>query len=138
MKKALAAILVILLGLAAVGGYILLEHTFPVAEPIDCPNEEDVTWISLAQNNDPSISIEVSEFGMFFEGIRKAEPTRIWSVQESPAAENYYTVVVETPDRPYRFHVYAEDSRVYLESPYEGVYQTNQQLLDFLGGFFKD
>ena len=138
MKKALIAAVVVLLVLLSVGGYFLLDSMFPVAAPITCPNEEDIVSISLLQNSDPSSAIEISDFRSVMQGIRIVEPTRGWSIQDYPPTEIYYTIQIETSARLHRYFVYTEDSQVYVESPYNGIYKANQQILDFVAGYFKD
>lgn len=130
-----------LLVFAVMGAPAVYDSFFPMAAPIVCPNEEDIASILLTQSNDSSTAIEISDFGNILQSIHNTQPTRIWSVQDYPAAENYYTIEMKTSawqDRYFRYFVYTEDSQVYLESPYEGVYEANQQLLDFLEKFFKD
>ena len=138
MKKALIAAIIVLLLVIAVGGYFLLDRMFPVAPPIDCPNEEDIRSISLTQNSDPSTSVEVSDFGAVLQNICAGEPTRIWSIQDYPSVEIYYTVEIDTSARQYRYFVYAEGSQVYVEKPYQGVYEVNQQVLDFFADHFRN
>ena len=130
-----------LLVFAVMSASAVYDYFFPMAAPIVCPNEEDIASISLTHNSDPSAVIEISDFGYILQSIRTAQPTRNWSVQDYPAAENYYTVEIKTSaaqDRCFRYFVYAEGSQVYLESPYEGVYKVDQQLLDLLKDSFKD
>ena len=144
MKKEKWLVPVIAVGLAvvlvifAVGGYMIYNYVFPMAEAIDCPDTESVTAISLIQNNNISVTVEAKNFGTFLQNISNAQPTRNWSVQDYPAAENYYTIEIDTPARQYRYFVYTEDSQVYVESPYEGVYQANQQILDLVAKHFED
>lgn len=135
------AVTAALLVFAVMGASAVYNYFFPMAAPIVCPNEEDIASISLTQNNDPSAVIEISDFECILQSIRTAQPTRNWSVQDYPAVENYYTIEIKTSatqDRYFRYFVYTEDSQVYLESPYEGVYKVDQQLLDLLEDSFKD
>lgn len=138
MKKALIAAIILLLLAIAVGGYFLLDHMFPVASPIDCPNKEDIRSISLTQNSDPSTSVDVSDFEAVLQNICAGEPTRIWSIQDYPSVESYYTVELNTLARQYRYFVYADGSQVYVEKPYHGVYKVDQQVLDFFADYFRN
>ena len=130
-----------LLVFAVMGASAVYNHFFPMAAPIVCPNEEDIASISLTQNSDPSAVIEITDFAYILQSIRDTQPTRNWTVNDYPTAENYYTIEIHTSaqqDRYFRYFVYTENSQVYLESPYEGVYEADQQLLDFLDAAFKD
>ena len=73
---------------------------------------------------------------MLLENIRNAEHTRIWSIQDYPAAESYFIVEIETEMRSYRYFVYSEQSELYVECPYEGVYKANQQIYNFAADCF--
>lgn len=128
----------VLLVFAVVSAPAVYDHFFPMAADVVCPNEEDVASVSLMNNSDPSAVIEVTDFGYILYSIRNAQPTRNWSVNDYPTAEHYYTIEINTSTRQYRYFVYIEDSQVYLESPYEGVYKADQQLFDFLEAAFAD
>lgn len=128
----------VLLVIFAVGAYPVYNYLFPMAEAIVCPSGDDITSVSLARSSDPSAAIEISDFATLLQTFRNTKPTRNWSVQDYPAAENYYTIEIDTPARQYRYFVYTEDSQVYVESPYEGVYQANQQILDLVAEHFED
>jgi hypothetical protein len=60
------------------------------------------------------------------------------SVYDYPTAKTYYTIEVDMVARQYRYFLYAENSQVYVELPYEGIYKANQQFLDFVAEYFKD
>ncbi len=138
MKKAWLIMMLALFGLAVIGGYAILDNSFPKAAPIDYPNEETVIAISLAQNNDTSIELEASTFIDILQNIRNAEPTRKMSVNDYPTATTYYTIGIKTAAREYQYFIYAENSNVYIEIPYEGIYKANQQFLGSVADYFND
>ena len=142
LEKILSRIAIIvtiaLLTFAIWGGFAIYDYLFPMADMIVCPKEEDVTSISLTQNNGTNIAIEKHYLEDFLQYIRNAKPTRKWSVHDFPVVESYYIVELDTHEREYRYFVYVENSLVYIERPYDGVYRGNQQLLDFLDAFFND
>ena len=127
-----------LLVFAVMGALAVYDHYFPMASPIVCPNEEDIASISLTHSSDPSAVIEITDFAYILQSIRDTQPTRNWTVNDYPTAEHYYTIEINTAARQERYFVYTEDSQVYLESPYEGVYKVDQQLLEFLEAAFRD
>ena len=128
-----ALLIFLAMGIPAVYNYY-----FPMAESIVCPNDEEITSISLTRNTDPAAVIELSDFAYILQSIRAAQPTRNWSINDYPTVEHYYAVEIKTSERQYRYFVYTENAQVYLESPYEGVYKVEQQLLDLLKDSFKD
>ena len=127
-----------LLVFAVMGASAVYNYFFPMADPIVCPNEEDVTSISLTQNSDPATVIEITDFAYILQSMCDTQPTRNWTVNDYPTAEHYYTIEINTSARLERYFVYTENSQVYLESPYEGVYKVDQQLLAFLEAAFRD
>ena len=137
MKKAWVIIIIALLGIAVIGGYAVLNSIFPKADPIKCPDTESVTAIILIQKEGSPVAVETADFGEILKNITNAQPTRTMSVNDYPTAKTYYTIEVDTAARQYRYFLYAENSQVYIEIPYEGIYKANQQFLDFVAEYFK-
>ena len=141
-KKRLIPIVVmvtlVLLGLSAIGAYVLFDNLFPKAEPVKCPDIEKITIISITQDNGNSVLVETADYGELLQNICKTEPTRMLSVNEIPSVEYDYIIEMETFKREYRYFLYVEDEQVYIESPYEGVYKSNQEFLDWVTAHFKE
>ena len=130
-------IIIALLGIAVIGGYAILNNIFPKADPIKFPDTESITAITLIQKGGSSVAVETADFGEILKNITNAQPTRTMSVNDYPTAKTYYTIEVDTAARQYRYFLYAENSQVYIELPYEGIYKSNQQFLDFVAEYFK-
>ena len=137
MKKTWVIIIIALLGIAVIGGYAILNNIFPKADPIKFPDTESITAITLIQKDGSSVAVETADFGEILKNITNAQPTRTMSVNDYPTAKTYYTIEVDTAARQYRYFLYAENSQVYIELPYEGIYKANQQFLDFVAEYFK-
>ena len=137
MKKTWVIIIIALLGIAVIGGYAVLNNIFPKADPIKFPDTESITAITLIQKDGSSVAVETADFGEILKNITNAQPTRTMSVNDYPTAKTYYTIEVDTAARQYRYFLYAENSQVYIELPYEGIYKSNQQFLDFVAEYFK-
>lgn len=137
MKKTWVIIIIALLGIAVIGGYAILNNIFPKADPIKFPDTESITAITLIQKDGSSVAVETADFGEILKNITNAQPTRTMSVNDYPTAKTYYTIEVDTAARQYRYFLYAENSQVYIELPYEGIYKANQQFLDFVLEYFK-
>ena len=137
MKKTWVIIIIALLGVAVIGGYAILNNIFPKADPIKFPDTESITAITLIQKDGSSVAVETADFGEILKNITNAQPTRTMSVNDYPTAKTYYTIEVDTAARQYRYFLYAENSQVYIELPYEGIYKANQQFLDFVLEYFK-
>ena len=136
MKKAWIIIIIALLGIAVIGGYAVLNNIFPKADPIKFPNAESIIEIILIQKEVSSVAVETADFGEVLTNMTNAQPTRTMSVNDYPTAKTYYTIEVDTVARQYRYFLYAENSQVYIEIPYEGIYKSNQQFLDFVAEYF--
>ena len=137
MKKTWVIIIIALLGIAVIGGYVVLNNIFPKADPIKFSNTESITAITLIQKDGSFVAVETADFGEILKNIANAQPTRTMSVNDYPTAKTYYTIEVDTAARQYRYFLYAENSQVYVELPYEGIYKANQQFLDFVLEYFK-
>ena len=129
MKKVWIAV-VVFLCLATVGGYCVVDHIFPKAGPISCPDTESVVSIVLSQKDDTFAPVAIFEYEWILQEIREAEPTRIMSVNDYPAVKEYYVINIVSTTRSYRYFIYIDDSQVYVELPYEGIYKANQQFYD--------
>ena len=138
MKKTWIVVITVLLAVTIIGGYAVLDNIFPKAKTINCPAAESITTITLIENNGSSLVVEQEDVGKIVKNITDAIPTRTMSVNDYPTAETYYTIEVDTDTRQYRYFLYAENSQVFIELPYEGVYKSNQQFLDFIEEYFKD
>ena len=137
MKKTWVIIIIALLGIAVIGGYAILNNIFPKADPIKFPDTESITAITLIQKDGSSVAVETADFGEILKNITNAQSTRAMSVNDYPTAKTYYTIEVDTAARQYRYFLYAENSQVYIELPYQGIYKSNQQFLDFVTEYFK-
>ena len=138
MKKTWVIIIIALLGIAVIGGYAVLNNIFPKADPIKFPDAESITAITFIQKDGSSVAVETADFGEILKNIANAQPTRTMSVNDYPTVKTYYTIEVDAAARQYRYFLYAENSQVYVELPYEGIYKSNQQFLDFIAEYFKD
>ena len=137
---ALACLVLLLLGLAAV----CLNGMFPKAPPISCPNpvnswdkEKNIFSIHVSHNGGERVPVKNEEIGLVDQHIPYAKPTRRWSVNEVPAAEDYYTIEIAATSRTYLYHIYREGSQVFLEDPYDGVYTVDEKLLDLVASYFE-
>ena len=138
MRKTWIVVISVLLAVAIIGGYAVLNNIFPKADPIKFPDTESITAITLIQKDGSSVAVETADFGEILKNITNAQPTRTMSVNDYPTAKTYYTIEVDTDTRQYRYFLYTENSQVFIELPYEGVYKSNQQFLDFIEEYFKD
>ncbi len=137
MKKLWLIVIIALFGTLIICGYAVFDNVFPKAGPIKCPTIENITSITLTQNNDVSVTMETADFEEFLQYLSNSQPTRMVTVNDYPTAKPYYYIEVDASERQYWYFVYAENSQVYIEIPYEGIYKANEQFLDFVLEYFK-
>ena len=136
---AMACLTILLLGLVT----FCLNSMFPKAPPISCPNplnswdkEKNIFSIHLSHNGGEPVPVKNDEIGLVTQHIPDAEPTRRWSVNEVPVVADYYTIEIAATSRTYLYHIYRENTQVFLEDPYDGVYTVDERLLELVASYF--
>ena len=134
------AVAIIMFVMTFVIGYRAVDHMFPKAKPIDCPEIESITSASLTKDTDESTSIAGDDYAVFLKNIQEAKPTRTMSVNDYPAVESYYVIEIVSAEReyPYYIYLYEDAAEVFLEMPYEGIYKSNQEFYDFVATYFEE
>ena len=141
MKKT-SIIIIIILCLAFSGGYFVFDSIFPKAGPISGPTQNRankdrlIKSISLAKKDGSSVMVENEELGIVLQSIDNAKSTRKMSANDYPTVETYYTIEILSSVRVYSYFIYKENSQVYIEVPYEGIYTSSQEFYDFVEGYF--
>lgn len=136
-KKLLIVMIVLLLCVTTVGGYTALNSIFPKAEPINTPSIEDIISVSLIRNDEINATVKTEELEDLLKNIINAEPTRKMSVNDYPTAKTYYILELHTSARTHRYFIYEENSKVYIEIPYEGIYKADSPMLDLISAYFQ-
>ena len=143
MKK-ISMIISFILCVTFIGGYFVVDSIFPKAGPISGPTQNKankdryIHSISITQDSNCSVMVENQEIGIILQNIDEAQPTRKVSINDYPAVETYYSIEILSSVRTYRYFIYKEDSQVYIEVPYEGIYTSNQEFYKFVAGYFYD
>ena len=141
MKKT-SIIIIIILCLAFSGGYFIFDSIFPKAEPISGPTQNRankdrlIKSILLMKKDGSSVMVENEELGIVLQSIDNAQPTRKMSANDYPTVETYYIIEILSSVRVYSYFIYKENSQVYIEIPYEGIYTSNQEFYEFVEGYF--
>lgn len=134
-KKQIIALLISLalsLGILFICAYIALDRSFPMAGPIPLPAEETITSIICGHQSDLLLTVEPDRYGELLQMLSTAQPTRKMTVNDTPGARPFYTISIDTPLREYRYYLYIENGQEYIEIPYEGIYESNQHILDWI------
>ena len=141
MKKKniiLTIVLIVCVGLLA-GAVYLFNDIFPKAKPIRHPEPNEIVSVKLSCNT-PDATIPMSE--QYYEDliryISEAKPTRKQSLNDTPTSGAYYGVEIQTNEKQYRYFVYEEGEQVYIEMPYEGIYESRIELFDLVLKYFEE
>ena len=138
MKK----ILTILLSIVCLSFFLsscsLLDKALPKADPVQYPNVEDVTELTIFDNiNESTINIiDETDIDKIINNISNSEPTRNQSVNDQPYVDHYYFLRIKTNNENYYYYLYKENGKTYIESPYEGIYRVNNDFLTYIEGLF--
>ncbi len=129
-KKALIICIFFFLVIAVIVCCAVFDVVFPKAQPISCPNADEIEAVLISRNNEDKLVIGEEQIEELLQKISQAKPTRKMSVNDYPTAETYYKVDVSA-SRMYCYFIYEENSQVYVELPYEGIYKSDYNMLSF-------
>ncbi|MBR5316616.1 MAG: DUF5301 domain-containing protein, partial [Lachnospiraceae bacterium] len=108
------------------------DSIFPKAGPIKQLKLSEIDTIYIYNNNEIEIEMSDVEIEELFTYINVAEPTRRMSVNDYPSVRPYYVIEIESFDRYFRYMIYEESGKVYVELPYEGIYVMDAKAIDVL------
>lgn len=134
----LTIVLIVCVGLLA-GAVYLFNDIFPKAKPIGYPETDEIVSVKLSCNT-PDATIPMSD--QYYEDliryISEAKPTRKQSLNDTPTGGAYYGVEIQTGEKQYRYFVYEEGEQVYIEMPYEGIYEAEHTLFSIVLKYFEE
>ncbi len=134
----LSIILVLCIALLS-GGIYLYNEILPMAKPIQTPEIHSVQSVFLSRSKTSmSISMDANGWESLFSQISEVKPTRIQAWNDYPTAQPYYCIEIQTADRAYLYFVYKDGNRIYVEVPYEGIYETNANVLHTVQAHFQE
>ena len=141
MKKKniiLTIVLIVCVGLLA-GAVYLFNDIFPKAKPIRHPEPDEIVSVKLSCNTpDATIPMSVKYYEDLIRYISEAKPTRKQSLNDTPTTGAYYEVEIQTDEIQYRYFVYEEGEQVYIEMPYEGIYEAEHTLFSIVLKYFEE
>lgn len=112
---------------------LLANHLFPKARPINMPFASEITSATISgEHGTPVIEVADADVERICALVSAAKPTRRHSYYDIPAARPYYRIVVQTSVQYYRYFIYKEGPTVYIEIPYEGIYKSSDQALEYV------
>ena len=104
------------------------------AEPIDLPSNEAVTSIEVITIDGAKADItETTQIETVMTALSAAKPTRVQSVNDQPAnVDAYGTISINTAGESTVIYYYDKDSKHYIEQPYRGIYELEDNLEESL------
>lgn len=130
--------LIILIGVIA-GAIYLFNTIFPKAAPINLPQIEDIVSVSLSDSNsDETVPLRDEDMEQLLQYLSEGKPTRQTAMNDSPTERTYYGISVQTDVREYRYFIYKKDEQIYIEVPYEGIYEAQMELFDLVCTYYQE
>lgn len=126
MKKtiiSMACIIVLGLSLTACG---------KKAEPMVLPYAEEIRSIEVSNGIDDIICTDKDVIASFIQKISEARATSKKSVQDVPNVSEYTRVDLVQDGKLTSIFIYQENSKWYIEQAYQGIYETDENILDLL------
>jgi predicted small lipoprotein YifL len=104
------------------------------AEPIDLPSNEAVTSIEVITIDGAKTDItETTQIETVMTALSAVKPTRVQSVNDQPAnVDAYGTISINTAGEATVVYYYDKDSKHYIEQPYRGIYELEDNLEETL------
>ena len=141
MKKRtkILTILVILCVALFVAAACLLNDIFPQATPMAVPDPADLISATLRYNStNVEVAVDQDDYKSLLQHLSSGIPTRRQAMNDTPTVQPHYCAEIQTADRWYCYFVYEEDGQVYIEIPYEGIYESDMVMLDLVLRYFEE
>ena len=107
-------------------------YTDEPAPALNIPSKEEITGVCIQSTLEPLEDEDSIDKAIAF--LSSATPTRFESVNDSPYADCYYALYLETAEGSEFFGYFYEEKRVfgliskwYLEMPYSGIYEVSTE-----------
>ena len=139
-KKNAAIVLGIVLCLGILWGAVsLFNDMFPKATPMAVPDPADLISATLRYNStNVEVAVNQEDYESLLQHLGSGIPTRRQAMNDTPTVQPHYCAEIQTEDRWYCFFVYEEDGQVYIEIPYEGIYESDMVMLDLVLQYFDE
>ena len=120
MKRTLAILLTVIMCFALV--------SCGKADPIVLPDRADVVNISIEIDGETIYIEDSARIDDILSGIAKVEPTSKKSVQDVPQVDDYVKIDFQLNGGVSTIFTYEEDSKYYIEQPYQGIYELSKDI----------
>ena len=141
MKKRtqILSIAVILCVALFVAAACLLNDIFPKATPMAVPEPGELISVMLRYNStNVEVAVDQDDYESLLQHLSSGIPTRRQAMNDTPTVQPHYCAEIRTEDRWYCYFVYEEAGQVYIEIPYEGIYESDMVILDLVLRYFEE
>ena len=99
---------------------------------IDLPEIDKILTINIFNDGSVNSYIDKEDIKNIVSIILDSNKTSKDSVNEIPNTESYIVLEMVTSDKTYTIYLYNKNEEIYLEIPYQGIYEVNEKLYEFL------
>lgn len=107
------------------------------APPLPDFKNQNIKFISAFIYDENECEITGDDRDRVLDYLEKAEPTRIPSENDSVYSEDYRGINIKTEERTHHLFVYKDGNKTYLEIPYIGVYEVDEELFWLLDDYLR-
>ena len=106
------------------------------ADPINLPTTDEITSIEISdtEGNLQSSITEAEQIEKFVAEISGAKATNKSTVQDMPNVDDYYKADITCGEKITTLFIYEENEKCFVEQPYQGIYEMNISLQEWLDG----
>ena len=103
------------------------------------PDPADLISATLRYNStNVEVAVDQDDYESLLQHLSSGIPTRRQAMNDTPTVQPHYCAEIRTEDRWYCYFVYEEAGQVYIEIPYEGIYESDRVMLDLVLRYFEE
>ena len=105
--------------------------------PIPTIPREEVFYMQAFDRNADHRDISDDDFDLICAYVASAKPSRVQSTSDAVYVTDYCGLRVSSGKENIRYYVYRERFRTYIEIPYVGVWEVDDELYELLSEYLK-
>ncbi|MDD4781751.1 MAG: DUF5301 domain-containing protein [Tissierellia bacterium] len=102
------------------------------ANSIELPPTDNISSIEIAGGLEDTIITDKEIIASFIQKVGEAKPTNKQSVQDVPTVSEYTRVDFVSKGNISSIFIYQKNSKWYIEQPYHGIYETDENILKLI------
>lgn len=118
---------------------VFIEVFYPKAKPIKVPPVNLISSVTLSgEDRTPEVNVDEADIESICSVIADVKPTRRQSFDDNPVVRPYCKIEILASDIWYRYYIYETGTEVFIEVPYEGIYESNKHAFDYIMGYYQN